>query len=133
MVLTPTYHAFRMHVPFQDSVSLPVQLRNNPQYIWGSASIPAVSASAARGKDGKLHLSLVNTNPKEAMAVSVTVPGSVPKAAKGSLLSARAMDAHNSFAAPNMVVPVPFHASHSQGRLRIELPPKSVAVVAVEE
>src|SRR5205823_12127263 len=34
MVLTPTYHAFKMYVPFQDATSLPVTLANNPQYTF---------------------------------------------------------------------------------------------------
>jgi alpha-N-arabinofuranosidase len=133
MVLTPTYHAFRMHVPFQDATSLPVRLANNPQYIFGSLAIPAVSASAARGKDGKLYLSLVNTNPKEEMAVLAAVEGVVARAARGSVLTAGAMDAHNSFASPTTVLPAPFQAGVQQGKLRIILPPKSVAVLAVLE
>jgi alpha-N-arabinofuranosidase len=32
MVLTPTYHAFKMHVPFQDATALLVELDKNPQY-----------------------------------------------------------------------------------------------------
>ncbi|SFV09039.1 alpha-N-arabinofuranosidase [Pseudoduganella namucuonensis] len=133
MVLTPTYHAFRMHVPFQDAVSLPVKLDNNPQYTLGGAGIPLLSASAARGKDGKLYLSLVNSSPKDAVAVSVALAGAVGKSASGSVLTAAAMDAHNSFASPKAVMPTPFQARADRGKLPITLPPKSVAVVAVHE
>jgi alpha-N-arabinofuranosidase len=133
MVLTPTYHAFKMYVPFQDATSLPVRLDNNPQYTFGSVGIPAVSASAARGKDGKLYLSLVNTNPKEAMDVSVDVAGARAIGASGSVLTAEAMDAHNTFASPKAVVPAPFQASVDNGKLVIRLPAKSVAVVTVQE
>jgi alpha-N-arabinofuranosidase len=133
MVLTPTYHAFRMHVPFQDAVALPVTLDNNLQYAFGSTGIPALSASAARGKDGKLYLSLVNTNPKEALAVTVALAGAVVKAASGSVLTAGAMDAHNSFASPKAVMPTPLQARTDRGTLLITLPAKSVAVVALHE
>jgi alpha-N-arabinofuranosidase len=133
MVLTPTYHAFKMYMPFQDATSLPVRLDNNPQYTLGGVGIPAVSASAARGKDGKLYLSLVNMNPKEAMDVSVDVAGARAKGASGSVLTAAAMDAHNTFASPKAVVPAPFQASADNGKLVMKLPAKSVAVVTVQE
>ena len=133
MVLTPTYHAFRMHVPFQDAVSLPVKLDRNLPYVLGGTGVPSLSASAARGKDGKLYLSLVNTNPKEAITVSVALAGAVPQSASGSVLTAAAMDAHNSFASPKAVAPAPFTARAGHGKLPINLPPKSVAVVALDE
>ena len=133
MALTPTYHAFRMHVPFQDAVALPVTLDKHPQYSFGSVGIPALSASAARAKDGKLYLSLVNTNPKEAVTISVALAGAAAKSATGSVLTAGAMDAHNSFAAPKAVMPTPLQARAEHGKLSITLPAKSVAVVAVHE
>jgi alpha-L-arabinofuranosidase len=133
LVLTPTYHAFKMYAPFQDATSLPVKFDNNPQYTLGSVGIPMVSASAARGKDGKLYLSLVNTNPKEAVEVVVGVTGAKAKGASGSVLTADAMDAHNTFASPKAVVPAPFRASVDNGKLLMTLPAKSVAVVAVQE
>jgi alpha-L-arabinofuranosidase len=45
------------------------------------------------------------------------------------------MDAHNTFDRTNAVTPVPFEGeSESEGeRLRFDLPPKSVAVVALRE
>ncbi|SFV09035.1 alpha-N-arabinofuranosidase [Pseudoduganella namucuonensis] len=133
MVLTPTYHAFRMHVPFQDAVSLPVKLDNNPTYGLGGIALPTVSASAARAMDGKLYLSLVNANPKEAVAVAVSVAGVVAKAANGSVLTASAMDAHNSVASPGSVAPAPFTARGGQGKLLLTLKAKSVTVLAIDE
>ncbi|CAN7360425.1 alpha-N-arabinofuranosidase [Pseudoduganella sp. LjRoot289] len=133
MVLTPTYHAFRMHVPFQDAVSLPVKLTNNPTYSLGSIALPTVSASAARARDGKLYLSLVNTDPKEAVTVTVGVAGVVAKAASGGVLTAGAMDAYNSAAAPGSVAPAPLMARAEQGKLLLTLKAKSVSVLAIEE
>jgi len=133
MVLTPTYHAFKMYVPFQDAAAMPVTLANNPQYALGSVGIAAVSASAARGKDGKLYLGLVNTNPKEDVDVSVDVAGAKAKSASGSVLTAAAMDAHNTFAAPEAVAPAPLRATLDKGKLLVRLPAKSVSVLAVIE
>jgi alpha-N-arabinofuranosidase len=131
MVLTPTYHAFRMYVPFQDATSVPVKLEHNPQYAFGGLAIPAVSASAARGKDGQLYLALVNTNPGERADVAVDVAGGRAGSASGTVLTAAAMDAHNTYAAPAAVKPAPYEARAEGGKLLLKLPPKSIVVVAV--
>ena len=132
MFLTPTYHAFEMYVPFQDATSLPVTLANNPQYAVGSVSVPGVSASAARGKDGKVYLALVNTDPNKVVDVEVNLAGQKVASAKGRVLSAGAMDAHNTFQAPAAVKPAPFSAAASGGKMTLKLPAKSVVVVALE-
>ena len=132
MLLTPTYYAFRMYVPFQGAATLPLTIRNNPAYTLGSTSIPEVSASAARGTDGKLYLALVNVDPRREVEVVVNLKGQAAAALNGTLLTAAAMDAHNTFATPQVVAPVPFHASASGGKLGARIPPKSVVVVAVE-
>lgn len=131
MALTPTYHAFKMYVPFQDAVALPVTLANNPRYVGGEVGIPSVSASAARGKDGKLYLGLVNTNPREEVEVVIEVMGAEAKSASGSVLTANAMDAHNTFASPKAVIPAPFQVSADQGKLKVTVPAKAVIVVAI--
>jgi alpha-N-arabinofuranosidase len=43
------------------------------------------------------------------------------------------MDAHNTFDSPNDVRPVPFAASRERDALLVEIPPKAVIVVAVDE
>ena len=133
MVLTPSYYAFQMYVPFQGATSLPVRLDNNPPYTFGTTAIPAISASAARGKDGKLYLALVNTNPGQVLDVAVEVAGAKAGSASGTVLTSSAMDAHNTFAAPQTIMPVPFRASIERGRLVARLPAKSVAVLALDE
>lgn len=134
MVLTPAYYAFRMHVPFQGAVSLPVRLDHNPRYSLGGTAIPAVSASAASASDGKLYLSLVNTDPKDAVAVAVGIAGAAAKAAaSGTVLASGAMDAHNSAASPAAVAPAPFTARSEQGKLLLTLKAMSVTVLAIDE
>ncbi len=74
MILTPTYHVFKMYEPFQDATSLPADL-TTPQYTQGSASVPAISLSAARTTSGSIAVALVNLDPNHAIAVSVAIPG----------------------------------------------------------
>ncbi|QBE65540.1 alpha-N-arabinofuranosidase [Pseudoduganella lutea] len=132
MVLTPTYHAYKMYVPFQDATSLPVSLENNTTYSAGSQSVPQVSASAARAKDGKVYLALVNTDPNKATEVTVNVGGAAAGKFAGQVLTSAKMDAHNTFEAPNAVKPAAYAAQAAGGKLTIQLPAKSVVVGSVE-
>ena len=127
MVLTPTYHVFEMYEPFQGATPYPVRIAT-PDYTIASTTLPIVDASAARGRDGKLWLALVNLDPDRAAQVTTSIPGT----ARGRVLTAAQMDAHNSFDHPEAVTPQPF-AGHSTGdRLVLDLPAKSVAVVEIQ-
>jgi alpha-L-arabinofuranosidase len=132
LVLTPTYHAFALYTPFQDATSLPFKIENNPVYKLDKFEMPALSATAARGKDGKLYVGLVNSNAKQATELTLQVGATAPKAVKGKLLTAAAMDAQNELGKPAQVVPVAFEARAADGKLTIKLPAKSVVVFAVE-
>lgn len=132
MILTPTYHAFDLYKPFQNATSLPTTINNNTKYTLGAVSIPEVSASAARGRDGKLYLALVNTNPKQSVDVAVNIAGEKVSGVKGRILTSALMDAHNTFEKPDAIKPSDFSAQAKSGKLTVKLPAKSVVVVAVE-
>jgi alpha-N-arabinofuranosidase len=124
MVLTPTYHVFDMYQAFMGATPYPATV-SGPTYKEG---VPMLDVSAARGKDGKLYLAMVNTDPAHAVQVITNLTGT----AHGRVLTAFAMDAHNSFEAPGMVRPVAISGTSAGGKLSFDLPAKSVAVVAVD-
>jgi len=132
LLLTPTYHAFEMYTPFQDATTLPLSIANNPVYTVGASSMPGLSASAARGKDGKLWLAVVNSQATQASELTLDLAGASASRAQGRVLSAATMDAENSFAAPEAVKPQPYSAQAVNGRLSLKLPAKSIVVVALE-
>ncbi|MFP5392493.1 MAG: alpha-N-arabinofuranosidase [Gammaproteobacteria bacterium] len=133
MILTPIYHAFHMYRPFQDATSLPIAVEGDVPYRLGEMQVPGLSASAARAKDGKLVLALVNTHPGRPLEVAVNVNGQSVAGVSGRVLTAAAMDAHNTFAQPRAIEPAPYQAKASGGKLTLLLPPKSVVVVAAEQ
>jgi alpha-L-arabinofuranosidase len=132
MVLTPTYHVFKMFRPFQDATLLPAELAS-PTYKLGNVSVPAVSMSVARAADGTIVVALVNLDPNKAMPVTATVAGATAQHVRGEILTATAMDARNTFDAPDAVHPVPFTgASLDNGKLSLSLPAKSVVVLTLQ-
>ena len=131
MVLTPTYHIYKMYVPFQDATLLPVTF-NAGEYKFDKITLPKVDALAARGKDGKVWLALINLDPKAESVVTANVPGVAASRAEGEVLSAPSFASVNSFDAPTTVAPKPFKATASNGILSLTLPPHSVTVVRLE-
>jgi alpha-N-arabinofuranosidase len=128
MMLTPTYHVFDMYQPFQGATPYPVGI-SGPLYARNDKTLPTVDVSATRAKDGKLYLALANLDPHRSAEVTTNIRGR----AVGRVLTAVAMDSHNTFATPEAVHPKPFSGSTDRrGKLQLNLPPKSVVVVAVE-
>jgi alpha-N-arabinofuranosidase len=132
MIVTPTYHVFEMFKVHQGATSLPVEL-TTPDYAFGEAKIPAVSASASRDAAGKIHLSLANCDPNRPATVACKLAGIAAKGVTGRVLTAAAMNAHNTFAAPDTVKPAAFTgATLAADTLTVTLPAKSVVVLALE-
>jgi alpha-N-arabinofuranosidase len=127
LLLTPTYHVFDMYQPFMGAVPYPATV-SGPDYVQGDDHLPMADVAAARTKEGKLVLSIVNTDPHHAVQVVTNLTGS----AHGRILTAFAMDAHNSFENPNMVHPLAFQSSTQDGKMSFDMPAKSVAVVTVD-
>jgi alpha-N-arabinofuranosidase len=129
MVLTPTYHVYKMYLPFQDATFVPVNF-NAGVYTHEQISLPRVDAIAARDTTGKLWLEITNVDPNHAVDIEVTgIPG---KKASGQILTAPKVDSVNSFQSPNTVVPKPVSAKLESGMLTLRLEPKSVTVISVE-
>jgi alpha-N-arabinofuranosidase len=126
MVLTPTYHVYRMYLPFHDATLVPVTF-DAGTYAYGDIRLPAVDAVAARDTAGKLWLALVNVDPNR--SARIAAEGFAARSAIGEVLTAASVDAHNTFDRPSQVAPRGFTGRSSGGELIFELPAKSVAVV----
>jgi len=131
MVLTPTYHVFKMYVPFQDATFVPVSF-NAGTYKHGDITLPRVDAIAAKDKAGKLWLEVTNIDPNEPVEIALNVAGIAAKSAAGETLTAPNVDSINTFSAPNTVAPKPVSVKAQAGKLTLKLEPKSVTVISVE-
>jgi alpha-L-arabinofuranosidase len=129
MVLTPTYHVFEMYKVHQGATLIPLDLKT-PEYEFGGKSIPAVSASASRDSDGRVHLSLVALDPNQPIEFVVKMKA---KSISGRIITAEAMNAHNTFDSPDAVTPVAFTDFVSKAdQLAISLPAKSVLMLEIQ-
>ena len=131
MLLTPSYHAFRMYVPFQDASFVPVTY-DAGRYAHGEISLPRVDVIAAKDAAGKLWLAVTNLDANRSVEAEVSLTGVTARSAVGETLTAASVDSVNSFEAPHTVVPKPLSAEARGGSVALKLEPKSVTVVSVE-
>jgi alpha-N-arabinofuranosidase len=129
MLLTPTYHVHRMYVPFQDATFVPVVF-DAGSYVHGEITLPRLDAIAAKDKDGKLWLALVNVDPNRPVQVELDAAG--VERAEDETMSTLKIDSVNMFETPATVSPKPEPTKSADGKLMLDLAPQSVTVVALE-
>ena len=132
MVLTPTYYVFKMYMPFQDATFVPVAF-DAGTYTHGNISLPRVDAIAAKDSAGKLWLAMTNLDPNQPIEIEASLAGMTVKSAAGETLTAPKVDTVNTFDTPNAVVPKRVSARIQGGKLALQLEPKSVTVISVEQ
>ena len=129
MILTPTYHVFDFYQVHQDALLLPMSLKSDA-YTFEGQSVPAVSASASRDKEGRVHITVVNLDPHQPRTVQAELRGQHVSNVTGRILTAAALNAHNTFEQPNAVQPADFKGARLAGdTITIALPSKSIVVL----
>jgi alpha-N-arabinofuranosidase len=129
MLLTPTYHVFELFTPHHDAILLP-SIVDPGAYVVDGDSVPAVSASASRDSVGVIHLSLVNLDPTSPRSIAAEIRGAGVSSVRGRILTAQAMNAHNTFDDPDAVQPAAFRGARLvDGRVVIGLPAKAVVML----
>ncbi len=124
MVLTPTYYIFEMYKVHQNAILLPLNLKTP-----SGESVPAVNASASIDSKGLIHISLCNVNPDTNEKISVDLDNFKNKKIIASILTAKEMNALNSFENPNTVMPAEFtDFKFTDNHLEVNMPAKSVIV-----
>lgn len=141
MVLTPTYHVFKMYKVHQESTHLPLELNCDTMKVRsdfyerreGERNLPQVSVTASRNSDGIVHISLANVNLNETNQVALSLDGYKIKEVNGTILSSKRIDDYNSFESPNVVKPEIFKGVKiDKDTLRIKLPAMSVVTLEVK-
>lgn len=133
MILTPTYYVFDMYKVHQDATLLPMEL-TSPYYTLDEKRIEAVSASASKDANGKIHISFVNIDPKNSIELNCSLDGlTKEKFMSGKIITAPKTDTYNSFDNPNQVMMKEFRDAKIQnGILDIKLPAKSLVTIELD-
>ena len=146
MVLTPTYHVFKMYTPFQEATYLPVDLdcetikvrhdMNKPMdesSNKGYRTLPLVSASAAKTTDGSIVLALTNVSLDKGQTIDLKLDGYAAKQVTGQVLTSKNVADFNDFENPTKVQPTDFKdAKLKKDVLTVKLPAKSIVVLNIK-
>ena len=140
MVLTPTYHVFRMYNVHQDATFVPLDVlcENRPVRAQMGRDgrervLPMLSATASKAADGTLHVSLANPDLEKSNRVTVDLGGLAPKTVTGEVLTSAKITDKNTFDQPGTVKPVAFkEARLTGGRLVVDMPPKSIVTLELK-
>jgi len=132
IVLTPTYWVFYLYKVHQDATLLPITFTSN-KYRQGDREIDAVSVSASKDANGKIHITLVNADPKNEQRIDAQLPGASAGKVSGQILTSDKINDYNSFEQPSTVSVKELKGlSLSENTFSVVLPPKSVVMIAIE-
>ncbi|HKL93643.1 MAG: alpha-N-arabinofuranosidase [Bacteroidales bacterium] len=132
LVLTPTYHIYDMYKVHHDATNLPIQM-HAPSFSYETRNIPALSVSASKDKNGVVHVSIVNLDPKNDIETRCTLPGAKLKVASGQILTGADVARYNTFENPNEIQLAEFKdAKMKDDQLSLRIPAKSVVTIALK-
>jgi len=133
MVLTPTYHVFDMYKVHQDATFLPVNVEGG-KYNLGKRSMPNVSATASIDKEGAIHVSFVNINPKEEIEISCDLRGTTKsKISYAQVICGKTVGSYNTFDKPEEVKMTELKGVKvEKGALKLKLPAASLVTVEIK-
>ncbi len=132
---TPTFHVYEMYRPHQGAtaVRLEVQAPEVAFRVGGeSRQIFRLAGSASRQGPRGLTLTLVHTHASEPAETAIQLRGGRAMAVRQTVLTHKELNAHNTFAAPDRVVPSATVLDLRGSELRITLSPASVVRLEIE-
>jgi alpha-L-arabinofuranosidase len=132
MVLTPTFYVFEMYKVHQQAALIPLHIIS-PGYLFEGKSIPAVTASASRDKSGKVHVTITQADPQKEVEMEVDIRGPQMGTVKGTILTAKELNVHNTFDNPERITARDFNEIHlNKNKLTVKLPPASVVMIEMQ-
>jgi alpha-N-arabinofuranosidase len=126
MILTPTYYVMKMYSLHQEAKLLPITF-NSPLYTYDGQSLPALSVSASKDKNGLVHISIVNVDAKKTNTIKIDLKELGIKNVSANILSSLKLQDYNSFDNSTKIQPKVFKGFNLENdKLTIIIPPFSV-------
>lgn len=133
MVLTPTYHVFRMYQPFQDATALPLEISCDSIKVRENQTIPTIFSSAAKTKDNSIIVSLANISLDKSQDIDIVSDLSTINNITGEILKCKNISDYNDFEHPQTITPHVFKDMKiKKNIIKIKIPAKSIAVLNIK-
>ena len=132
MVLTPTYHVFKMYKPHMDATYIPATIKCEEIQATADKKIPSVSLTASR-KDGQVTVCLTNISADKVQTVEVDLGAAASKVVEGTILNAKNINDHNDFGKATLVAPAAYKdAKIKNGKLSVKLTAHSIVALTLK-
>jgi alpha-N-arabinofuranosidase len=133
MVLTPTYHTFRMYNVHQDAMYLPTECDTQKFTDEFGRECPIIDVTASRNAEGKINMTLTNTSLDQKAEVTVDMPANGKTKISAEILTSENAQDYNDFDRPDTVKPAEFKDFKiKDGKLIVKMPPMSIIAVSAE-
>ena len=140
MVLTPTYHVFRMYTPNMEAINIPVSVTcetfeaENEQNRNSNRVAPYISVSASKSQDGTINVNIANADLDNSNKLAIDLGGIKGEIVNAEILTSKDMKDHNTFEVPNKVVPTAFKGAKlsKKGELTVEMPKMSIVTFQIK-
>ncbi len=133
MVLTPTYHVFRMFNVHQNATYVPSDYNCGTLVSAEGRIMENFSVCASRDASGALHISLANPVLDKSVTVELALDSLKPRSVTGEILAASDIHAYNDFGKAPAVAPAAFTGAKLSGKtIKLTLPAASVVVLEVK-
>ena len=133
MVLTPTYHVFRMFNVHQNAVRVPVEYSCGKITTDDGRSVDNFSMASSKDASGAIHITLANPLLDKPATVEINFDSLKPGSVSGEILNASEISAHNEFGKAPAVAPKALKGISKCGKtVKVTLPAASVAVLEIK-
>ena len=137
IVKTPTFYVFKMYKVHHDATLLPITVTCE-DYSFEGMTLPGISASASKDKDGAIHVSLCNIDMHNNRTVEIELKDSDNLSGTGGeiITAPKENDCNdcNDFGQPEKVTIQKFSSfSVKNNILKVELPAKSVVTIELKK
>ena len=132
MLLTPTYHVFRMY-KYHQNAQLLESFVETKEIGTDAYKVPDLSESVSMDDAGNIHITLGNLSPNTANTLEIQFADKKATNISAGILTGE-MTAYNTFDQPENVKEQPFadYTITEEGMIKLTLPPCSVIHVEVK-
>lgn len=134
MVLTPTYHVFDLYKVHQAAEWIPLSIDKNQGIVTNYGNVPMIDATASK-KNGKMHLTISNTDPSRAHKVLIVAGKKLSaqqvKSIEVRVLTAKDMHEVNTFDSPQTIKPE-VYKGYKQTKEGLEVTLPACSIFAIE-
>ncbi|MBQ0044535.1 MAG: alpha-N-arabinofuranosidase [Bacteroidales bacterium] len=134
MVLTPTYHVFKMYKAHMDAEYIPVSFAQRTLTTTDLGAVPELSVTASR-KDGVMNVTLVNPalDKKQSIVLDWDTIGSKKVTVNGEIITCKDIKDYNDFGKAPMIATKDFKDYKvAKDGITIELPAKSIVNICIK-